>query len=106
MGEQRHESAWVILVMLVLVAVCAATDRGGWRVWQRIALVPGAWLAQAELEIPAVFAVGLPIAMGRPDVVERMIGLAASVPVAIFAMRHSRLFVAPAGEGLGSAVEA
>lgn len=73
--------------------------------WQRIVVVPGAWLAQAVLQIPAVFAVGMPIAMGRPEVVERMIGLAASVPVVIFAMRHSRLFVAPAGEGLGSAVE-
>ena len=96
----------MILVMLVLVIVCAATERGRWRLWKRIALVPGAWLAQAVLQIPAVFAVGLPIAMWRPDVVERMIGLAASVPVVIFAMRHSRLFVAPAGEGPGSAVAA
>jgi hypothetical protein len=73
--------------------------------WQRIALVPGAWLAQAMLQIPAAFAVGLPMALGRPDVVERMIGLAASVPVVIFAMRQSRLFVAPTAEDLGSAVE-
>ena len=73
--------------------------------WQRIALVPGAWLAQAVLQIPALFAVGLPLAMGRPDVVERMIGLAASVPVVIFAMRHSRLFVSLVGEDRGSAVQ-
>jgi hypothetical protein len=70
--------------MLALVTTCMAAERGRWKIWQRVAAVPAAWLSQALLQAPAVPVVGMPVAMGRPDVAERMIGLAASLPVVIF----------------------
>jgi hypothetical protein len=86
--------------MVVFVTICMVTERGRWKMWQRVAAVPAAWLAQAFLQVPAVVVVGMPIVMARPDVVERMIGLAASLPAVIFAMRQSRLFVTPVGDAL------
>ena len=97
-AAESAERAWVILVMLVLVALCMVTERGRWKMWQRVTAIPAAWLAQALLQVPAVVAVGMPVAMGRPDVAERMISLAASLSAVIFAMRQSRLFVTPVSE--------
>lgn len=74
--------------MLVLVTVCMFTERGRWKMWHRIAAIPAAWIGQALLQVPALVAVGR-----RPDIAERMVSLAASLPVVIFAMRQSRLFV-------------
>jgi len=82
--------------MIILVSVCAVTERGRWRTWQRIALVPAAWIAQALLNVPAVLVVGMPVWAWRPEIADRVTSLAASVPVVIFTMRQSRLFVAPA----------
>jgi hypothetical protein len=95
-AAESAERAWVISLMLVLVTVCMVTERGRWKIWQRVAAVPVAWITQALLQVPAVVVVGMPIALGRPDVAERMIGLAASLPVVIFAMRQSHLFVTSA----------
>ena len=93
-GAQRHEEAWVISLMLLFVIVCTSTERGRWKVWQRVAFVPAAWLGHALLSVPAVLAVGIPLAAGpRPDFADRMVTLVASIPVIVFAMRQSRLFV-------------
>ena len=39
-GKQSAEGAWVILVMLVLVIICMVTERGRWKIWQRVAAGP------------------------------------------------------------------
>jgi len=50
-AAESAERAWVIFVMLVLVTVCMLTDRGRWKIWQRIAAVPAAWITQALLQL-------------------------------------------------------
>ena len=88
-----------------------ATERGEWKTWQRVGFVFLAWIVQAVLAIPVLLTIGMLMgAAGRLNLVDRAVTFFASIPVVIFAMRHSRLFVqlrnAPAGTQQVTAADA
>ena len=89
---QRYESAWVILVMLVFISACMATERGAWPVWKRVAFVPAAWVAVGILELPASFLFVPLIWAGQRALLDQGIAFVASLPLVILAMRRSRMF--------------
>lgn len=92
-GHAR-ESGWIVLTMVVLVSICMVTERGQWKVWQRIGLVFLAWIVQAILTIPiALVVVPLLLLGNRADFADRGVSFVATIPVVVFAMRRSRLFV-------------
>jgi len=89
-----HEGGWIILVMLVSVSICMITERGHWKVWQRIGFVPLAWVVEAILAPLFAFSIGAFVyASGYPHLVNYVTSFFSSLPIVIFAMWHSRLFV-------------
>lgn len=93
-ADVTAEVAWIVIVMLALVSVCMATERGQWKVWQRIGFVFLAWIVQAILTIFTLFTFGVLMYWGgRSDLVDRVTVFVASIPVVVFAMRRSKLFV-------------
>lgn len=89
-----RESGWIILLMVVLVSICMVTERGQWKVWQRIGFVFLAWMAHAILTIPVALGIGPLLLLGdRVALVDRGVSFVATVPIVVFAMRRSRLFV-------------
>ena len=71
-----------------------ATERGEWSLSRRVAFLPLAWIAHMVFYVPAQFTFGLVTYMaGRRHLVERSTVFWASIPVLLYAMRHSRFFV-------------
>ena len=98
--EERYEAGWVILIMLIFISICMITERGQWKLWQRRGLVPLSWIVEALLSPFAAFTVGaLVYSSGREHLVDRAIAFFASLPIIIFAMRKSKLFVTPKQSG-------
>lgn len=94
-GQSTMESGWVISVMLVFVSICMATERGQWSAWRRVGFVPLAWIVHALLA-PVAFGLGILVYQsGRPDLLDRAITFFASIPIVLWAMWRSHLFVAP-----------
>lgn len=99
---------WTVFSMLVFVGLCMKTERGRWKLWQRIAFLPFAWGVQAlfGLFFAHLFGPGL-IEADRAHLVDRMGMLLGSFPLVLFAMRQSRLYtitiraVDPRCEGQG-----
>ncbi|MFQ5918326.1 MAG: hypothetical protein ACE5I0_11000, partial [Candidatus Binatia bacterium] len=53
-GNTVAEVAWIVFVVLGFVSVCMITERGQWKVWQRIGFVFLAHIIQAGLATPIV----------------------------------------------------
>jgi hypothetical protein len=94
-GGAGAESGWIILLMLVLVSICMGTERGDWQIRKRVGFVPLVWLLHAVLSLPAGILV---VGIVSPELLDRALTFVASLPIAIFAMRRSWLFVAPTEE--------
>lgn len=93
-GAGGREAGWIIFVMLALVSICMASERGQWKVWKKVGLVPLTWLAHSALALPTALTVGVSLAQsGRSYLVDRGIAFVASIPIVIFAMRRSTWFV-------------
>ena len=88
----------ITLVMLVFVIVCMITHRGNWSAWKKIIVVPAAWIVQLTLQLPVAIGLSPFLAWIEPTKGDRVIVLFSSLPVVIFAMRYSRLFVRPANQ--------
>jgi len=83
-------------MMLMLVSLCMITERGQWKLWQRIGFVPISWIVEAILSPLAAFTIGMFVyASGQQHLVNRAVTLFASLPMVFLAMRHSYLFVRP-----------
>ena len=78
---------------LSIFGLCMITERGSWVLWKRIAFVPGAWLIYAYVCVPVAFVPLAIFAPTYPGVVTESVVLVASLPLVVWAMRHSRLFV-------------
>ena len=90
----RAEVGWIIMCMLIVIIVCMVTERGRWRPWKRVLFVPLAWIAQPLLSIPVLFTVGFfLLSLGREGLIDRAVTFISSLPLVLFAMRQSRLFV-------------
>mgnify|MGYP001591675950 CR=1 FL=1 len=93
------EATWIVFIMLVVVIGCMLTERGRWKVWQRVGFVLVSWLMQVILSIPVAFTIGvLVLNSGSPHLADRTIAFLASLPVVIFALRQSSFFVKTVGE--------
>ena len=90
LGGANAGNGWIILVMLVLVSICMGTERGDWQIWKRVGFVPLVWILHAVLSLPAGIVV---VGIVSPELLDRALTFVASLPIAIFAMRRSRLFV-------------
>jgi hypothetical protein len=92
--------------LLLFFSLCMLTERGGWGLWRRIAFVAGAWLAFCYVALPLVFVVLTLCAPAYPPLITEVAIYGGSVPLVMWAMRHSRLFVmdvrAEHGQKLGS----
>jgi hypothetical protein len=92
----RFEGIWAILVMLVLLILCMATERSGWSVWQRAGFVCAGWLVQNLCVDLLMLLLGLFLhTAGARMYLDANVNFLASLPAAIFSMRRSRWFVAP-----------
>jgi hypothetical protein len=103
---QGPETGWIIMIMLLLVGVCMYAERGDWKLWQRIGFVPLAWAIHAILSIPAGLVVGFLTFAVRPQLTDRATAFAASIPIVLYAMIHSRLFAtkkSPLSDSAGEA---
>jgi len=93
-GNSNVESGWIIFLMIFLVALCMLTDRGDWNIWQRIAYFIFSWAAQAIIAVPTLWVIGIIMAAGnRMNLIDRSVSFFASIPIVVFAMWHSKLFV-------------
>lgn len=98
-GDRTAEVAWIIAIMFVFTALCMVTECGDWKSWQRIGFVFVALFVHALLTVPAAFTFGLLMYMGdRQHLVDRATVFWASIPIVVYAMRRSRLFVKPVKE--------
>jgi len=72
------------------------TERGQWKLWQRIGFVPLAWIVEAILSPFAFFAIGMFFyASDQQHLLNRAVTLFASLPMVFLAMRRSVFFVRP-----------
>ena len=99
-GEVGTQCGYVTFVMVAMISLCMLTGRGNWPWWKRLLFVPVAWIAQVPLSLAACFVV-LPLALlvGRPTLIDPAGSLVASIPLVVFAMRRSRLFVVDTDSG-------
>lgn len=85
-----HEIGPMLISMLILVSVCMVTERGRWKRWQKIGFVPFVYILHVVFFLPA-------LAILSSWVPSHFVGRAAcfiaSLPIVVFAMRQSRLFV-------------
>jgi len=91
--SSRPGPAWIIFTMLIVVTVCMITERGQWRLVQRIGFVFLAWAGAGLLVIPIslpLIAISPPIPRG-PEIPTFLSALA----VVVLSMRRSRWFVTP-----------
>ena len=93
-GTGSSESHWIAFVMLVFTTVCMITHRGQWPISWRVGFVPAASILHALISVPMVVVV----LFVRPELQDRAVSFLSSLPVVLFAMRHSRLFVIPEAE--------
>ena len=93
-GTISTESGWVVAVMLTCVIICMIFERGEWSVWKRVGFVFLSWILQVLLGL-----VILPIAYllvasgGKLELVDRFIGLLSGIPIILYSMWHSRIFI-------------
>jgi len=93
-GEANSETGWITIVMLIVVIVCMITERGRWKLQQRVGFVFFAWIAHSIFAFSMFIPVGAALsASGRLHLLERTVTFLATLPVLIFAMRQSRIFV-------------
>ena len=100
--HQGIGTAWIILMMLVAVSVCMVTERALWGIWRRFLAVPGSWFAHAVLHWPAAAIGRLFYSTGFPELVDYVSVYLATVPIVLWAMWHSRLFVAATNQSTAS----
>ena len=93
MPNQGIGTAWIIFTMLVLVAWCMVTERGLWPIWKRLLAVPGAWVLHGLLTWPASGLVMPFRNLMFPGLVDYLAVYFASVPLVLWAMWHSRVFM-------------
>ncbi len=91
----NYHGGWVILLTLGFVGLCMATERGEWRWWQKLLMLPAAWVGQSFLMAP-VFLVMAPVLAASNSLrgaADLVVALMAGFPIVLFAMRKSRWFV-------------
>ena len=93
MPHQGIGTAWIIFTMLVVVVWCMVTERGIWPVWRRLLAVPGAWVLHGLLTWPASGLVMPFRNLVFPELLDYFGVYLASVPLVLWAMWHSRVFV-------------
>ncbi len=96
---RARESDGVILISVVfflIIIVCMATQRSGWRVWKRILYLPACFIVHVVLTIPAAATLGImmySLNHTRSVAEQRAVFILASIPILVYSMRQSRLFV-------------
>lgn len=86
-----RDQSWIILVMLIMVGICVFNPRQPWPLWKKVIALPIALAAQAVLQY-----LGVPLALlARHELIGRLMAFSGALPVVIYAMRQSRLFVVP-----------
>lgn len=93
----RRGEPYIILVMLIMVGVCVFTPRAPRPLWKALLAFPVALAAHAVLQLIGV----LPALLGLVDSKEkldRVVAFSGALPVVIYSMRQSRLFVATQAE--------
>jgi len=97
-GLGEGDGVWVIAAAFFLIILaCMITQRTQWRLWKRIAYLPLSFVAHVLLTVPSSMALGIlkrsTDAYARTDAEQRAVFLLASIPIVVFSMRQSRLFV-------------
>ena len=98
--------------MLLVPAVCMVTERGGWGPWKRVRFTVLAWALSVFVCVPAGVIITLFVDASLPWVLTHAFVLVSTLPVVVWEMWHSRLFVAEArvdpelGSTLGDDAEA
>ena len=86
----------ISIAFFAIIILCVATERGRWPLWKRLVFVPASFVMHVVLTIPAGAMLG--VLMRSPDHVrtvgeQRAVFILASLPVLLYAMHQSRLFV-------------
>jgi hypothetical protein len=92
-NSDRVAAGSIIMMMVVFVIACMATERGQWKTWQRVGFVPLAWIVHALLTPVAVFTLLAFGVTSESRVFYRGTDFLASIPVVLYAAWRSRLFV-------------
>ena len=93
LARESREAGWIILVMLVFLAICMVYERSNWGIWKRIGFVLLSWVLQSIISVLVVFSIGLLINEVRPHLVNRATSFIATLPLVIYGMQRSLLFV-------------
>jgi lysylphosphatidylglycerol synthetase-like protein (DUF2156 family) len=97
LGLGEGDGVWVIAAtFFLIVIICMITQRTGWRLWKRIVYLPASFLAHVILTIPSSAALGILMrTVGRERTVaeQRAVFLLASIPILVYSMRQSYLFI-------------
>ena len=86
----------ISVAFFLVIAICMMTQRTGWPLWKRVAFLPATFAAHVILTVPSASALG--VLMRSADHV-RTVGeqwavfLLASIPILVYSMRQSYLFV-------------
>jgi hypothetical protein len=97
LGYPGTDGLQVITVgFFALIIICMLTERGRWPVWKRLVFVPASFVMHVVLTIPAGAMLG--ILKRSPDHVrtigeQRAVFVLASLPILLYALHQSRLFV-------------
>lgn len=100
-GSGKNGPGWIILLMLIVVSVCMWTEKGRLQTWHRIGFVFLSWILQTLLGLMVYLCIGIFLGPSSPYF-DSIVAFLSSVPIVIFAMRQSRLFVATAKEIIGA----
>ncbi len=93
-GADFPETGWVTLVMLSYLILCMANERGEWSGNKKVVFVLIGWVVELALSIPVAMTIGILYGLaGKTELAGRGIEFFASLPVVIYAMRRSKLFV-------------
>jgi len=106
LGYPGTDGLQVITVgFFALIIICMLTERGRWPVWKRLVFFPASFVMHVVLTVPSGAMLG--ILKRSPDHV-RTIGenraqfVLASIPILLYAMHQSWLFMRPRESGPGS----
>ena len=86
----------IAAAFFLIVITCMITQRTQWRLWKRILYLPASFLAHVILTIPSSEALGIAkrsAGHGRTDAEQRAVFLLASIPILVYSMKQSYLFV-------------
>ena len=99
-GYEGSDGVYTIsATFFLIIIICMVTERGRWQIWKRMIYIPLCFLFHVLLTIPSSAALG--ILKFSPDHVrthaeQRAVFLLASIPILVYSMRQSRLFVGKA----------